>query len=74
MPALAKAKAKGEDPWPIVALQQRYLDRWSIVMARANAHAVDDSLPRRAYRDYWPPLPLSIINGRPGETVANRDL
>ena len=53
----AYAKANGEDVWAVQARLSRWLDRWSIVMARQNGSAVRHAQPKHTATPYWPPVP-----------------
>ena len=53
----AYAKANGEDEWAVQARLSRWLDRWSIVMARQNGSAIRHAQPKHTAQPYWPPTP-----------------
>ena len=42
------AKANGEDEWAVQALHDRYLDRWSVIIARFNAKAIEAAVHRES--------------------------
>jgi hypothetical protein len=55
--AKAMAKRNGEDPWQVQARQGRVMDRWSVVIARYNAKAIQDAVWRDSAVDDWPSTP-----------------